>query len=47
MSRIQTGMAGSAKRPRGLIMRDIFLDKHVDIMLWILHKSNIENAFAV
>lgn len=47
MSRIQIGMGGCAKRGRVLIMRDIFLDNHVDIMLWILNKSNAENDFAV
>lgn len=47
MSRIQIGMAGCAKRGRVLTMRDIFLDNHVNIMLWLLNKSNVENDFAV
>lgn len=40
-------MARSAERGRVLIMRDIFLDNHVNIMLWILNKSNVARDFAV
>lgn len=47
MSRIQIGMARCAKRNRSLTVRDIFLDNHGDIMLWILNEINVENDFAI